>query len=309
MANPDVPYRGQAVSRAQLKINRENGVKYCHVCKETKPFECFAKSAGRSDGFNPVCRECVAKQRKARHEANPNAAKEKSAAYRAANRDKVNADTRKRYHANPEHARELSKSKRAKNPELYRDLGRRWREANREKANEAARLAHRKKREANPNFDRAYREANKEKKAAYEKARRQRDGQAINARIRVRHQERMVTDPAYRLRKLAESAKWHKEHPDAINAIRAKRRARKMGAEGFYTAEDIAKLRKRQKDRCAHPWCRAKLYGAGHRDHIIALARGGTNWPRNIQLLCGPCNCKKHAKDPITVAQENGMLL
>lgn len=43
--------------------------------------------------------------------------------------------------------------------------------------------------------------------------------------------------------------------------------------------------------------------------HGRALADGGTNDIGNIELLCGPCNLRKHAKDPILWAQENGRLI
>jgi 5-methylcytosine-specific restriction endonuclease McrA len=46
-----------------------------------------------------------------------------------------------------------------------------------------------------------------------------------------------------------------------------------------------------------------------HVDHKIALANGGTNDRSNIELLCPPCNLRKHAKDPIVWARENGRLL
>ena len=87
------------------------------------------------------------------------------------------------------------------------------------------------------------------------------------------------------------------------------RRAYLRKAEGFHTTEEIVRIREQQGDRCAHPWCRKKLKGKGHRDHIIPLARGGTNYASNIQLLCGPCNLKKNSKDPIDHAQANGYLV
>jgi 5-methylcytosine-specific restriction endonuclease McrA len=38
-------------------------------------------------------------------------------------------------------------------------------------------------------------------------------------------------------------------------------------------------------------------YGPMTRDHIIPLVRGGTSDPRNIQLLCRPCNSSKGATE------------
>jgi len=87
----------------------------------------------------------------------------------------------------------------------------------------------------------------------------------------------------------------------------ARRRARKAEAKGSYTAAEIAELYKRQRGRCAS--CRTKLGTDYHRDHIEALSNGGTNDIYNIQLLCPGCNHRKHAKDPIAWANENGLLL
>lgn len=42
---------------------------------------------------------------------------------------------------------------------------------------------------------------------------------------------------------------------------------------------------------------------------IVPLAKGGSDGPENIQLLCAPCNRRKSAKDPIVFMQENGFLL
>ena len=103
--------------------------------------------------------------------------------------------------------------------------------------------------------------------------------------------------------------RYQKNNPERVRSTQHTARARRRGAEGFHTAEDIARIRTFQKDRCAHPWCKRKLRGKGHRDHKVSLACGGSNWPENIQLLCGPCNLKKGAKDPFKHAHENGYLL
>lgn len=52
-----------------------------------------------------------------------------------------------------------------------------------------------------------------------------------------------------------------------------------------------------------------KLNGVFHRDHRTALVNGCTNDIGNIELLCGPCNQRKSAKDEIAWANENGRLL
>lgn len=94
----------------------------------------------------------------------------------------------------------------------------------------------------------------------------------------------------------------------AESAIKsAIRRARKRNAKGSHTQAEIDELFKKQRGKCAG--CRVSIAGGYHRDHIVALAKGGTNDIGNIQLLCGPCNHDKNAKDPIVWAQENGRLL
>ena len=86
-----------------------------------------------------------------------------------------------------------------------------------------------------------------------------------------------------------------------------RRRARVRNASGSFTSEQITELYAKQKGRCAN--CGERLGDEYHRDHRIPLARGGTNDILNIELLCGPCNLAKHAKDPVDWAQENGRLL
>lgn len=100
---------------------------------------------------------------------------------------------------------------------------------------------------------------------------------------------------------------WWALHPEKKNAFTRKRRAIKKGAEGFHSADDIARIREAQRDRCGI--CRAKLRGKGHVDHIIPLSKGGSNWPSNLQLLCEGCNCSKHNRDPIEFMQLRGRLL
>lgn len=87
------------------------------------------------------------------------------------------------------------------------------------------------------------------------------------------------------------------------------RRARINKAGGKFTAAQIDDLYAKQRGRCAGPGCGVKLGDDFRRDHKVPLARGGSNDILNMELLCQPCNARKHAKDPIAWAQENGRLI
>lgn len=92
----------------------------------------------------------------------------------------------------------------------------------------------------------------------------------------------------------------HAENPMIQKGYAAKRRARKASVPGSHTAEDIAVILTSQKNRCAACTVEFSLE-IGCRftvDHIIPLYLGGSNWPLNIQLLCGPCNSSKGHKHP-----------
>lgn len=101
---------------------------------------------------------------------------------------------------------------------------------------------------------------------------------------------------------------WEKANPEKLRTNWRNKRARKRAAEGKHSFKDIDKLIILQKNRCAY--CKKTfLKTKRHVDHIIPLARGGSNWPHNLQLLCQLCNLKKHDHDPISFVQELGMLI
>jgi 5-methylcytosine-specific restriction endonuclease McrA len=158
-------------------------------------------------------------------------------------------------------------------------------------------------------YNAAYRKANKALICERGKAYREANKDALSARATVRHKLKMATDPAYVERCRKSVAAYAERNPEVIRVIRHNRKARIRGAEGTHSAADVAEIMKLQRKRCANPACRAALQGGYHVDHIIPVARGGSNGRRNLQLLCQPCNQRKSAKDPIAWAQENGLLL
>lgn len=71
-------------------------------------------------------------------------------------------------------------------------------------------------------------------------------------------------------------------------------RKRLAEASGSHTKRDLDAIRQRQGDKCVY--CPTPLNGKGCRDHIVALVRGGSNDPSNLQWLCTRCSCFKGSK-------------
>lgn len=87
---------------------------------------------------------------------------------------------------------------------------------------------------------------------------------------------------------------WKERNRHRLRVHRATRRARTR-AGGKLSPDIIPILMAQQGGRCAI--C-ASVLGVYHLDHVIPLARGGSNTDENVQLLCPPCNAKKGALRP-----------
>jgi 5-methylcytosine-specific restriction endonuclease McrA len=98
-----------------------------------------------------------------------------------------------------------------------------------------------------------------------------------------------------------------RNNPEKIAARNAKSHARRIKAPGTYTADDVKALMALQRGLCVA--CHTNIRSRYHVDHVVALARGGTNDRGNLQLLCPRCNLQKQAKHPIDFMQSKGFLL
>lgn len=106
----------------------------------------------------------------------------------------------------------------------------------------------------------------------------------------------------------AYAGEWARNNLVSRRAAQAKRRsAKKRGIGASYTADDVARLSKMQRGKCA--CCNANISKSFHVDHIIPLSKGGGNGADNIQILCPLCNGRKKDKCPVRFMQEQGFLL
>lgn len=93
---------------------------------------------------------------------------------------------------------------------------------------------------------------------------------------------------------------WRNKNKEKKAFLNARRKMKKINAEGSHTFEEWTKLKKKYNYIC--PMCKKKEPFNEQRckflteDHIVPLSREGTDYIKNIQPLCLDCNLKKHTQ-------------
>lgn len=100
-----------------------------------------------------------------------------------------------------------------------------------------------------------------------------------------------------RERRIALASKYQKDNIERTRARNRLRRARRVGAEGSHTEDEVSGLYESQGRKCA---CCGQLLteGSRHLDHIMPLSLGGSNYIENLQWLCQFCNSVKSDRHP-----------
>lgn len=115
--------------------------------------------------------------------------------------------------------------------------------------------------------------------------------------IRARARERYRENPE---RVRAAVREWCRANPEKKSAMDARRRGRRKGLPTDATkarADFIRWSRNAPRVRCY--WCRGPTAKRDrHIDHIIPIARGGSDTVGNLCVSCRPCNMSKHTKMP-----------
>ena len=98
-------------------------------------------------------------------------------------------------------------------------------------------------------------------------------------------------------RRMNEQARaWRLANREAENTLSRRKRARKRNAPGSHTVDDVKKQYRAQKGKCYY--CHIEVGDRYHIDHVIPLARGGSDGAENIVVACPTCNLQKGRKLP-----------
>jgi 5-methylcytosine-specific restriction endonuclease McrA len=112
-------------------------------------------------------------------------------------------------------------------------------------------------------------------------------------KLRAREQKWRDLNPE---RRREHNRRYMRKHPEKNRAYVLSRIARKRAAAGIFKDTDIKRQYDAQDGLCF--WCSEVLGKKWAIDHVIALNRGGSNWPANLVCACQRCNSSKSDKLP-----------
>lgn len=274
---------------ASKKEAREKGLPLFFTGRECKRGHIDHRRAS-----NGNCVACDTHNNRANYEASIQFHRDRSAAWRASNPEKVKAQIARkteRLRENPE----LRKKVRDRQRERYRTDSQ-----YREKVLEAGSIYRKRERE---NINRRIRSARAENPNRFREMERKR--YSLNPKKKLESTAIWTRKNEERVREYKRI--WVQENREKVRAARWRRKSRIKRVGGTFTGQDIKNLYENQRERCAS--CRASIRAGYEIDHVYPIALGGSNNPDNLQLLCTPCNRSKSYKDPIAWANENGRLL
>lgn len=245
-------------------------MKLCSKCGETKPLDGFAKDRSASDGLQGSCRKCKSDQfRRWKKDGRLKPVRICATGMKYCNR----CQTEK---AIDDFARSAANSdgRQGRCRLCQSQLATDWNKANRDRCRQTDRNRYQRDRDKRLAASKRHKENNPEKYLEYSRQKYKRNPD----------------------KQLAATKAWALKNPLKAKEIRdhsnLMRRARLHEATGTHTKEERAYLLNSYLGRCAYCFSAP----ATDFDHVVPLARGGTNDIENLVPACEFCNASKGAK-------------
>lgn len=231
--------------------------KACKTCGEWKPFAEYRKKKKKHcESMDGTCKACRTRQLREWRAQHREHYRQQSKEWRDQNKDKCLASERRYYSAHKEERCAATRNWQANNKE-------------RRRAYKQQVLA--KDPDINRRQGRAWRERNPD-----------------HARL---HSKEWRT--LYPARAKESDRRWREKYPEKarirVRISGQRRRARERRAEGTHSYAEWLALCEKYGNCCLCCGEQKPLT----EDHVIPLARGGTDYITNIQPLCGECNSRK----------------